>query len=168
MNTQNIQMVCLECSTPLDYSETWVATADGPELEGLRYPHPLRPEGPWDHDPLPAMADGPVFSSCDCCGAQAPTAAGFADLWTISADRPLIMRIAQEVYDYSSPWSVCAACSAAIADDDLNMLLTQNGEHTELPEWISAEQREACREFTRELLLAFLAANPRLAEAQVM
>jgi hypothetical protein len=160
MKTQTIQMVCLECSTALDYSEIWAENAEGRELEGLRYPHPLRPEGPWDHDPVPALADGRVFGSCDCCGSQT-TATGFADTWTISADQPLIMRVGQDVYDYSSPWSVCAACSMAIADDDLTTLLVRNGEHTTLPEWISAEQREAGREFTRELLLAFLAANPQ-------
>ena len=160
MKTQTIQMVCLECSTPLDYSEIWTDGTEGRELDGLHYPHPLRPEGPWDHDPVPALADGRVFSACDCCGAQAPTATGFADTWTISADHPLTMRVGQDVYDYSSPWSVCAPCSMAIADDDLTTLLMRNREHTTLPGWITAEQREAGREFTRELLLAFLAADP--------
>jgi len=158
-----IQMVCLECSTPLDYSETWVEGAEGRELEGLRYEHPLRAEGPWDHNPLPALADGRVSGGCDCCGAQAPSPAGFVNTWKISADRPLTMRVDQRVYDYSSPWSVCAACSAAIADDDLKMLLMRNTEHSRLPEWISPEQREVSREHTRDLLLAFLAAKPRLA-----
>jgi hypothetical protein len=163
-----IQMVCLECGIPLDYSETWAEDADGRELEGLRYPHPLRAEGPWDHNPLPALADRRVCGNCDCCGAPAPAATGFAHTWTISADRPLTMRVAQDVYDYSSPWSVCADCSVAIADDDLKMLLLRNRAHNILPEWISAEQRAASHEFTRDLLLGFLAAKPRRAEAQVM
>jgi hypothetical protein len=156
-----IQMVCLECSTPLDYSETWVEDAECRELEGLRYSHPLRPEGQWDHDPLLALANGRVFGGCDCCGARIPTPTGFANTWTISADLPLTMRLGQHVYDYSSPWSACAACSTAIAEDDLKTLLMRNRAHTRLPGWISAEQRAAGHEFTRDLLLAFLSAKPR-------
>lgn len=155
-----IQMVCLECSTPLNFTETFV---EG-ELSTLGYEHPMRAEGDWDHDPLPALSADPAEAAggCDCCGISAPRREGFVNTWTIPSDRPVALRIGDRTYDYSTPWSVCAACSAAIADDDLKLLLRRNAEHSRMPAWISDEQRHAGLVLTRDLLLAFLSAKPVL------
>ncbi|GAA2725726.1 hypothetical protein [Actinocorallia aurantiaca] len=155
-----IRMVCLECSSPLAFTETWV---DG-ELGTLLFEHPLRPGSGWDHDPLPALADPEDHDGkhCDCCGIAAPRPEGFVNTWTVDPDRPVRVRIGDRTFDYSSPWSVCAACSAAIADDDLRLLLMRNSEYGGLPESCTPEQREAGLSLARELLLAFLAARPRI------
>ncbi|GAA3224058.1 hypothetical protein [Actinocorallia longicatena] len=154
-----IQMVCLECDTPLNFTETYV---DG-ELATMNYEHPMRAGGEWDHNPLPALADplDPAQTGCDCCGIAAPRPEGFANTWLVAEDRPVRLRSGDRVFDYSTPWSVCAACSAAIEEDDLRLLLARAAEHSRMPEWISAEQREAGFDLTRDLLLAFLAARPR-------
>ena len=154
-----IQMVCLECSLPLAFTETWV---DG-ELSGLLYEHPLRVEGGWDHDPLPALADPSdhAWKHCDCCGIAAPRPEGFVNTWTVDPERPVRLRVGDRTFDYSSPWSVCAACSAAIADDDLRLLLLRNAEHNRLPATCTEEQQAAGMTLARDLLLAFLAARPR-------
>lgn len=159
-----IRMVCLECSSPLDFTETWV----GGELSHLLYEHPRIPAAAWDHDPLPALADpaDPAgLRHCDCCGIAAPRPEGFVNTWTLDADRPVRVRVGDRTFDYSSPWSACAACSAAIAEDDLRMLLLRNAEHTRLPESSTPEQREAARALARDLLLAFLSARPRRVSA---
>ncbi|MEO3782706.1 hypothetical protein ABGB12_05225 [Actinocorallia sp. B10E7] len=158
-----IHMVCLECSAPLAFTETWV---DG-ELGALLYEHPLRPTGGWDHDPLPALADPAdhAWKRCDCCGIAAPRPEGFVNTWTVDRDRPVEVRVGDRIFDYSSPWSVCAACSAAIAEDDLRLLLLRNAQHSRLPDTCTEEQREAGAALARELLLAFLAARPRIKDA---
>ncbi|GAB3662769.1 hypothetical protein GCM10027589_25920 [Actinocorallia lasiicapitis] len=155
-----IQMVCLECDSPLNFTETYV---DG-ELATLRYDHPMRPGGDWDHEPLPALADprAVALTGCDCCGITAPTPRGFVNTWELDEARPVRLHSGDRTFDYSSPWSVCAACSAAIADDDLKLLLARAAEHHKVPEGVSVEQRAAGLELTRDLLLAFLAARPRL------
>jgi hypothetical protein len=155
-----IRMVCLECSTPLDFTETWV---DG-ELAHLLYEHSGIAARSWDHDPLPALADpsDPVgLRYCDCCGIAAPRPEGFVNTWTPEPGRPVRVRVGDRTFDHSSPWSVCAACSAAIAEDDLRMLLRRNAEHTRLPESATPEQRETALALARELLLSFLASRPR-------
>jgi hypothetical protein len=159
METAAIQMVCLECGTPLNFTETYV---DG-ELATVRYEHPMRADGLWDHDPLPALAadpTDPALTGCDCCGIAAPRPEGFVNTWVLAPDRPVQLLSGDRTFDYSSPWSVCAACSAAVADDDLKLLLMRAAEHSRMPEWISEEQREAGMRLTRDLLLAFLAARP--------
>ncbi|GAA0964506.1 hypothetical protein [Actinocorallia libanotica] len=157
-----IRMVCLECSAPLDFTETWV---DG-ELSDLLYEHPRATAGAWDHDPLPALADpadrsDQAWRHCDCCGIAAPRPQGFVNTWVPEPGRPVRLRLGDRTFDYSSPWSVCAACSAAIAEDDLKMLLLRNAEHGGLPASCTEEQREAGMALARELLLSFLAARPR-------
>lgn len=159
-----IQMICLECETPLDFSEDW---ADG-ELTGIRFEHPMRPDTAWDHAPLPALADltEPLSPSCDCCGIEAPRPEGFVNVWTIEPDHPVTLRVGDRTYHYSSPWRVCAACSAAIAEDDLKLLLARNVEYNPALETVTPRQREMGLALTRELLLSFLSARPRLQSAE--
>ncbi|GAB2834479.1 hypothetical protein GCM10022221_36670 [Actinocorallia aurea] len=160
-----IQMVCLECDAPLDFSEDW---ADG-ELAGIRFEHPVLPGVSYDHAALPALADltdEPLDVGCDCCGIESPRPEGFVNVWTITPDRPVTLRVGDRTYHYTTPWRVCAACSAAIAEDDLKLLLRRNVEYNPVLETVTPEQREMGLALTRELLLSFLAAQPKLRSAE--
>lgn len=155
-----IQMVCLECDTPLNFTETFV----GGELATVDYEHPDRVVADWDHEPLPALAGAQILtgSGCDCCGIAPARPEGFVNTWTVEPGRAVTLRVGDRTFDFSTPWSVCASCSAAIADDDLRLLLLRNAEYSRMPSWVHPDQREAGRALTRDLLLAFLSARPRL------
>lgn len=160
-------IVCVRCSAPLNPREEYEGALPFPlsvipdvtgQFRGVSYLHPPRVQ-PWDHDPEPGVAGGPVATVCDFCASPAPV-----HLW-LTGDGTQIRVTTPESNDVSdlgaSPWAACQACSALVSAQSLPMLVARYRANALPSTGMNRQDRDVAEAMVTEIFGAFLGSHPR-------